>query len=77
MDFEKANDTIDRHRMWQMLRMYGVGGKGLLLTVNVSLKQGCVISPWLFNVYMDVVVRKVNAIGCLRVWKFVPFCLRL
>ncbi len=29
--------------------------------VQVGLWQGCVISPWLFNVYMDGVVRKVNA----------------
>ena len=27
--------------------------------VNVGLRQGCVISPWLFNVYMDGVVREV------------------
>ena len=26
-DLEKAYDTIDRHRMSQMLRVYGVGGK--------------------------------------------------
>ena len=25
--------------------------------VNVGLRQGCVMSPWLFNVYMDGVVR--------------------
>ena len=28
--------------------------------VNVGLRQGCVMSPWLFNVYMDGVVRPVN-----------------
>ena len=28
--------------------------------VNVRLRQGCVISPWLFNVYIDGVVREVN-----------------
>ena len=28
--------------------------------VNVGLIQGCVMSPWLFNVYMDGVVREVN-----------------
>ena len=26
MDLEKAHDTINRHDMWQMLRVYGVGG---------------------------------------------------
>ena len=28
--------------------------------VNVGLRQGCVMSPWLFNVYMYGVVREVN-----------------
>ena len=28
--------------------------------VRVGLRQGCVMSPWLFNVYMDGVVREVN-----------------
>ena len=84
MNLEKAYDTIDQHGMWQMLRVYGVGGKllkGVLSTivyvdsrvyvqggydvsewfpVNVGLRQGCVMSPWLFNVYMDGVVREVN-----------------
>ena len=27
IDLEKAYDTINRHRVWQMLRVYGVGGK--------------------------------------------------
>jgi hypothetical protein len=30
-------------------------------TVKVGLRQGCVMSPWLFNLYMDGVVREVNA----------------
>ena len=29
--------------------------------VRVGLKQGCVMLPWLFNLYTDGVVRKVNA----------------
>ena len=28
--------------------------------VNVGLRHGCVISPWLFHVYMDGVLREVN-----------------
>ena len=28
---------------------------------NVGLRQGSVISPWLFNGYMDGAVRKVNS----------------
>ena len=27
IDLEKSYDTIDRHGMWQMLRVYGVGRK--------------------------------------------------
>ena len=34
-----------------------------LFPVNVGLKQGCMISPWLFNVCMDGVVREVNVRG--------------
>ena len=82
MDLEKSYDTIDRYGMWQMLRVYGVGGKllkavqsfyvdsracvrvgndvGEWFPVNVVLRQGCVMYPWLFNVYMDGVVREVN-----------------
>ena len=28
---------------------------------STSLRQGCVMSPWLFNLYIDGVVREVNA----------------
>ena len=36
MDLEKAYDTIDRHGMWHMLGLYGVGGK-LLKTCRVFM----------------------------------------
>ena len=32
-----------------------------MVSANIGLRQGCVISPWLFNVHMDGVVREVNA----------------
>ena len=28
--------------------------------VNVGLRQGCVMSPWLFHVYMNGMVRETN-----------------
>ena len=30
------------------------------LPVNVGLRPSCVMSPWLFNVYMDGVIREVD-----------------
>ena len=51
-DLEKAYDTIDRHGMWQMLRVYGVGGK-LLKTVQsfyvdsrACVRVGNDVSEW-------------------------------
>ena len=31
-----------------------------MFPINVGLRQDCVMSTWLFNVYMDGVVREVN-----------------
>ena len=31
--------------------------EGRRFNVTVGLRQGCVMSPWLFNLYMDGVVR--------------------
>ena len=28
--------------------------------INVGLRQGCVMYPWMFNVYVDGVAREVN-----------------
>ena len=81
MDLEKAYDRVDRDAMWQVMRIYGLGGRVLegiksfyeqgracvrvgselseSFEVKMGLRQGCVMSPWLFNVYMDGVVREV------------------
>ena len=52
MDLEKAYDTIDRHGMWQKLKVYGVGGK-LLKAVQIFYidSRACVrvrndVSEW-------------------------------
>ena len=40
----------------------GVGsGTSEWFPVEVGLRQGRVMSPWLFNLYMDGVVKKVSA----------------
>ena len=83
LDLEKAYDRVDRDAMWDVLRIYGIGGRLLRgvkslhvgskacvrvgnevsewFPVRVGLRQGCVMSPWLFNLYIDGVVREVNA----------------
>ena len=45
MDLEKAYDTIDRHGMWQILRVYGVGGKLLKAVQSCYIDSGHV-SGW-------------------------------
>ena len=83
LDLEKAYDKVDRDAMWNVLRLYGIGGillqgvKSLYVgskscvrvgnevsewfPVRVGPRQGCVMLLWLFNLYIDGVVRQVNA----------------
>ena len=83
MDLEKAYDRVDWKSLWDVLKIYGVGGqllqgiksfyKGANACVKINgklsesfciktgVRQGCVMSPWLFNVYMDGVIREMKA----------------
>ncbi len=55
--------------------------------VNVGLQQGCVMLPWLLNVYMDEVVREVTArvqgVGLVMLgedggeWRIISWCLQM
>ena len=81
MDLQQAFDRVDRNALWQVLMIYGVGGKllnaiksmyvdseacvringmeGEWFKVNSGVRQGCVMSPWLFNLYMDGVIKEL------------------
>jgi len=83
MDLEKAYDRVDWDSLWDVLKIYGVGGqllKGVKsfykganacvkingklsssFSINAGVRQGCVMSPWLFNIYMDGVIREMKA----------------
>ncbi len=30
------------------------------IEIKVGLRQGCVMSPWLFNIYMDGIIREMK-----------------
>ena len=82
MDLWKVYDRVNREALWQVLRMYDVGGKLLngiksvyvnrLTCVRVKrcesecfridngVRQGCIMSPWLFSVFMDTVMKELK-----------------
>ena len=55
MDLQKAYDTIDQHDMWQMLRVYGVGGKlfkavqSFYVDSRACVRVGNDVSVWFKN----------------------------
>ena len=36
------------------------GGENELFRIDSVVKQACIMSPWLFNVYMDEVMKEVK-----------------
>ncbi len=72
---EKACDRVDREALWNILKIYGVGGQlmeGIKACVKVNeelndrfavglgVRQECVMSPWLFNIFMDKCMREMK-----------------
>ncbi|KAL1445995.1 hypothetical protein WDU94_003677 [Cyamophila willieti] len=68
IDFEKAFDSIDRRVIWSVLKEYGVPQKLINLIketydeyqCQIGVKQGCLISPIIFLMILDRVMRKVT-----------------
>ena len=52
--------------MWRVKLALEWGGMSEWFDVRVGLRQGCVMSPWLFNLLFDGVVRRVR--GKLAEW---------
>ena len=70
IDLEKAYDRVNRVKLWEALKQAQVG-EGLVRAiqslylesearVKVREKQGCTITPWLFNVFLDVIVKEAR-----------------
>ncbi len=79
----KAYEGVDREALWNVLKIYGVGGYLMeeikafyreanacvkvdrefsdSFAVGVGVRQGCVMSPWLFNIFMDGWMREMKA----------------
>ena len=82
MDLEKPYYRVNMGELWQVLRMYGLGGKLLniikskqinilacirmkggeseCLRINSCVKQGRIMSPCVFNVYMSAIIKNVK-----------------
>ena len=54
-NLEEAYDRINREAVWQVLRIYDVGGR-----IDSGERRECIISPWLFNVNMEAVMKELK-----------------
>ena len=76
IDLEKAYNRVKREALWgeggklvgEIKSMYVDSlacvivqeGESERFRIHSGVRQGCIISPWLFNVYMDPVIREVK-----------------
>ncbi|VDO82439.1 unnamed protein product [Schistosoma margrebowiei] len=81
IDYEKAFDSVDRRTLWKLLRHYGVPEKivniirnsydGGQLTdafqVRTGVRQGCLLSPFLFLLVIDWIMRTSTSEGKHRI----------
>jgi hypothetical protein len=85
VDFSKAYDRINRHKLFNRMKYIGLPQKFLLVLqslyqnvkcsvrvngclsdwfpVSIGLKQGCILSPILFNLYLNSLVEEIRDSG--------------
>ena len=82
IDYSKAFDCVDHHKLWQVLGKMGVPqhlvyllrklyesqeatvrteyGNSEWFPVGKGVRQGCILSPYLFNMYAEFIMREAN-----------------
>ena len=82
IDYAKAFDYVDHHKLWEILKEMGIPDHLTLLLRNLyagqeatvwtghgkrdwfqtgkAARQGCILSPWLFNLYAEYIMRNAR-----------------